>query len=280
MGLILSGSNSLLVALYSSRKAAIMNTHHVFFAVGALLGPMIMGRLITHGNLWREGFWGEGLLLLALAALFFFSGGRLPAAESGSMLSHSVGNLFRDRHYRVMLAVNGLSMGVQVAVMLFGVTFLIQAKGCTLAIAGTALSLFSLFMVFGRLVCSRLPQSLRQSPIVLTLLFLQVITLLLAWLGQGWLAITALALSGFTFSGVYPTLLGLVSALFPQAEGSALGILSTMGGLGAVLFCWLSGYLGDRVGMGSSFLVMILAGCAGLLLFFANHHAIARREAQ
>ncbi len=280
MGCILSASNTLLISLYPARKGAILNIHHVFFGVGALLGPAFMGYLILHGNRWRQGYLGEGLFLAALAALFFLSGGRRPLSKHDAPPRPPLGGLLKDRQFSVILLVNALSVGSQVSTMLLGVSFLMEAKQASLAVAGIAISLFSIFMGIGRLICSRLTLTIRHTPILLTLLWFQVGILLLAWLGGGYLSVAAIALSGFTFSGIYPTSLALVGALFPRLEGSALGILSTMSSFGAVVLCWLTGYVAGLTNMRSGLMVIIIACATALLIFQGSRGALGRREAR
>lgn len=278
MGCILSGSNTLLVSLYPTRKGTILNIHHVFFGLGSLAGPLIMGYLIAHGNQWRQGFIVESFVVLALGISFFFIGGKRPVARKKSLLGSQVGKLLQDKHFLVILAVCALAVGTQVAVMLMGVTFLIQAKAFSLGAAGSALSLFAVFMVLGRVICSRLTVSVKHATIILTLLWLQVATLILAWQGQGWLSVAAIALSGFTFSGIYPTSLALTGVLFPHVEGSALGILTTMGGLGTAILCWLTGYIAEITDMGRGFMIMVMACISALILFQIYHGAVCKRE--
>ncbi len=55
IGCILSGSNTLLISLYPARKGSILNIHHVFFGLGSLLGPLLIGYLISHGKLVARG---------------------------------------------------------------------------------------------------------------------------------------------------------------------------------------------------------------------------------
>ncbi len=279
MGCVLSGSNTLLVSLYPLRKGTILNIHHVFFGLGSLLGPLIMGYLITRGNQWREGYLGESAVLLILGLIFFFSGGRRPEARKTSLFGSQVSRLLKDKDFLVILAVSGLAVGTQVAVMLLGVTFLVQAKQSTLGAAGTALSIFAVFMVLGRLICSRLTISHRHATIILILLALQTVVLGAAWWGSKEFALGAIALSGFTFSGVYPTLLAMTGRLFPQVEGSALGILSTVGGLGTVILCWLTGRVAGWVDLETGFLVLVFACLSAYALFQINHRALCQREA-
>ncbi|NNK55774.1 MAG: MFS transporter [Desulfofustis sp.] len=281
LGLILSGTNTLLVSMYTSHKGAILNIHHVFFGVGSIIGPALMGVLIIRGNNWQAGYYGAGLLLFILALIFFFSRDKVPIR--GKNTSQDIGSLrelFAAGRFHIILWVNFLSMGSQLVIMLFGVTFLVQAKQCSLGEAGAALSVFSLFIVLGRLACSRLTFSFNHTSIVLTMLWLQVIMLLLIWRGSGWLALAVLAVSGFTFSGMYPTLMALTSMLFPDRDGISLGLLSTMGGLGAIVLCWLTGFVAGLSHIGIGLMVTIVACGLGLIMFQVYYPMLSRWESQ
>ena len=279
IGFILSGSNTLLVSLYTSHKGTILNIHHVFFGIGAIVGPALMGFLIIRGNHWRFGYVAASIVLLVLCSIFVFSRNKLPV--NGSIRSQGndrMINLLKDKNFRVILLVNFLTMGSQVVIMLFGAVFLIQSKQCSLGEAGAALSGFSLFIVLGRMLCSKLATSMRNASIVLVLLWFQTAMLLLVWQGSGWFVLIVLAISGITFSGTYPTLLALTSVLFPHREGSSLGILSTMGGLGSIILCWLTGYVAGLTNIGIGFIVCILACFIALILFQIHYRALCTRE--
>ena len=278
IGCILSGSNTLLIRLYPARKGTILNIHHVFFGLGSLLGPLFIGYLISRGNLWREGFTAQAILLSALGLFFFFSGGEKPRQQSRSSYFQEVARLFRDREFKAILLVNGLTMGSQVTILLLGVTFLIEEKMCTLPVASATLSTFSLFIMLGRLLCSRLILKFSHGAIIMVLLWLQLLLLIMAWFFQGGFALIALCLSGFSFSGIYPTVLSLTGILFPRVSGSALGIISTLGSLGAMVLCWTTGYVASLTDMGNGFIVMILASFAALIIFQIHHKSLHFRE--
>lgn len=281
LGLILSGTNTLLVSLYPSHKGSILNIHHVFFGVGAIVGPSLMGMLIIRGNHWQSGYYGASFLLFLLALVFLFS--REKDSLEGVNKSRDGGSLtelLAAGRFYIILFVNFLSMGSQLVIMLFGATFLVEAKQCSLGEAGAALSVFSLFIVLGRLACSRLTLSMQHTSIVLAMLWFQIITLLLIWLGSGWLALTVLAISGLTFSGMYPTLMALTSILFPDRDGISLGLLSTMGGLGSIVLCWLTGLVAGLSHIGTGFLTTIFSCGLGLIMFQLSYPALSRRERQ
>ncbi len=278
IGFILSGSNTLLVDLYPHSKGTILNIHHVFFGIGAILGPVLMGVFIAHDGYWQGGFYSLALVLVILGFIFSFSKGKKSISKDGALSISALRKLIGDEKFQVIMVVNFLTMGSQVAIMLFGAIFLIQAKQCTLAQASGALSIFSVFMVVGRVLCGRAALTIKHSTIIVFLLWLQMVTLLFAWQGNGWTAMVFIALSGLTFSGTYPTLLALTSILSPRHEGTALGILSTMGGLGSVILCWLTGYVAGLTNLEFGFIVVYLGCFSALVLFQVNHRSLCLRE--
>lgn len=278
IGSVLSGSNTLLVSLYPAKKGVILNIHHIFFGLGSLLGPLVIGILIQLGMHWKYGFTGSAVWLVCLAIYFTAVQGKAPEHPAGYSIAGQVRTLLMDKHFWVLLMVNGLSMGVQVTIMLLGVTYLIEAKGSSLATSALALSFFSVCMMVGRLLCSRLTVKYPVSSIILTLLWFQGLAMVLLWVFPGRAAVIMLALSGLTFSGIYPTCLALSGILFPRIAGSALGILSTLGGLGTILLCWLTGYVADLTNMSGGFILLILASFIAVLLFQIYHAPLRERE--
>ena len=278
IGCILSGSNTLLINLYPVRKGRILNIHHIFFGLGSLAGPLLMGYLIVHGNLWREGFTAQAILLCLLATTFFYGGREKIQSQKKIQFFPQVQKLIKDRHFLVILLMNGLSMGTQVTILMLGVTYLIEEKMFTLPVASIALAAFSLCIMFGRLICSRLIMTLPHTTIILALLWLQLFMLSLSWYFHGWTAIVALAVSGLSFSGIYPTSLALTGALFPKVAGSALGILTTVGGLCCMLLSWLTAYTASLTDLGTGFIILILACLAALAVFQISYSALCQRE--
>ena len=278
LGCILSGTNALLIGLYPQKKRKILNIHHVFFSIGSLVGPILMGYLLTQKSIvWRWAYTGQGVMLL-IFSLFILSCQFFHTIKKRSNFVEQVKSMAKDRSFLLILSVNSLAVGTQLSVMLLGVTYLHQAKQCSIAAAGIALSFFAVTMMLGRVACSRLSATIHNATIILILLGLQMLAMLLIWLGTGWLALLALALSGFSFSGIYPTSLALAGVLFPRVEGSALGVLSTMAGAGSILLCWLIGYIAGLTDLQSGFIVVVLACFFSFSLFVPFHAALCRKE--
>ncbi len=278
LGCILSGSNSLLIKIYPVRKGSILNIHHVFFGLGSLLGPLMMNLLIAQERNWLVGYRLAGTILLLLALTLYLSGGQTPEYVNRKVINSHLSKLLHDRQFLVIMGVNCLTTGSQVALLLLGVTFLIETKAYSLSLAGIALSLYSVAMIIGRLLCSRLLRNINHSTVILTLMWMQVICLLVAWSGTGWICFLAIVMSGLTISGIYPTSLALSGIYYPQVAGSALGLLSTVSGFGSISICWLTTHIAGLTDMQMGFTVIVLACSTGLFFFQFNYRAIQSRE--
>ena len=276
-GLILSSSNALLVGLYPERKGSILNLHHVFFAVGSLVGPLIMGYLLSHEIRWQYGFTGLGIFLLSLSAFLTFTRTESPGEKNKVSLTQ-VGNLLRQKDFIVLILVCFLAIGAQFALLFFTVTYLKEAKGFSIGVASIGLSASLIFLGVGRLTCSWLSTRIRNSQIILALLSFFLITLIVAWKGEGRVAGIGLILSGLACSGVFPSLLALTGTLFHEATGTALGILGMMSGLGGMSVCWVTALISQRITLTSGFITFIISCFISLVLFGLFYSHFLREE--
>jgi fucose permease len=265
-GLVLSSSNALLVGLYPERKGSILNLHHVFFAVGSLIGPLIMGHLISRQIKWQYGFSGLGLFLFCLGAFLAFTRTERSGAKNKVSLTQ-VGNLLRQKDFIVLILVCFLAIGAQFALLFFTVTFLKEAKGFSIGAASIVLSALLIFLGIGRLTCSWLSTRVGNSKIILALLSFFLITLIVAWKGEGWVSGIGLILSGLACSGVFPSLLALTGTLFHEVTGTALGILAMMSGLGGMSVCWVTALISQRTTLTFGFITFIISCFISLILF-------------
>lgn len=276
-GLVQSGSNALLVGLYPDRKGTILNLHHTLFAVGSLIGPLIMGHLITHHIPWQFGFSALGLVFWSLSLFFFFAkGGTAPLPSKASLLQ--VKGLLRERDFMILLLVCFLAIGAQFALLFFAVTFLKEAKGFSIGVASVSLSVYLILLGMGRLACSWLSLRLRSSTIILGLLVFFLVTLTTTWQGKEWISAIALILSGLACSGIFPSLLALTGTLYENVAGTALGILAMMSGLGGMSVCWIAGLISERTTLTVGFVAFVISCLASLVLFGLSYPHFLKKE--
>ena len=277
-GLILTGSNSLLVGLYPSRKASIMNIHHVFFGLGSFIGPLIMAQLLKYSGLWRYGYHGLGVAVMLLIFLFLAGGSTPQVKSSGPALTKHLGEVLTNRAFIHLVTINTLVVGAQFGLMFLSVTYLHESKNISVIDAGYVLSLFFLGLIVGRVACSWLTIRHYATHVVLVLLMMLTASMVVAVFGEGKIAAAGVVASGLACSGVFPSLLGLGGILCHEAAGTALGIMSTMNGVGGAVVCWLVTLVSQRVNLQSGFLVLIAASLCALLFHFYNMRTFSRAE--
>jgi len=277
-GFILSSSNALLVGLYPDRKGPIMNFHHGVFGVGSFLSPLVMGKLLSHENLWPYGYDGLGALLLAVSAFFLLT--RVPSVPSQgiSRFSRDLRTILVNPRFILLIMMGFLAVGTQFALMFLSVNFLVEVKGLTIFQASVVLSSFFLCLLLGRLVSGSLALRVLNSHIIMLLLCFQATSLFAVWQGWGWVSAAALTASGLACSAIFPCLLALTGTLFFEVAGTSLGILATMNSLGGMTIIWIAGLLSQRISLEFGFGAMVFSSLAAVLLFAGNYRNLVSEE--
>ena len=112
-GAIDGGMNGLILDLYPEGRGRALNLLHLFFSLGALASPLVVGRLVEAGASWQAVILGTALAAIPLAILFAVirlpSGrhARAPAAAAGARIGLSLPlDRARCRH-RLLRRVGG-----------------------------------------------------------------------------------------------------------------------------------------------------------------------------
>ena len=264
-GLIESGSNPLLVQLYPGRETAVLNMHHFFFAVGSLLGPLIMGAILTRSISWRWGYTGFGVA--ALLTLFVLSIPRIPTLPGkGGFEMKQMARLMADPMFLAFFLIIFLNSGVQNGIGFWMVSFLKETKQLPIALASLSLSFFFASLAGGRLLSSYFITRFHEAFYLTALLTLLFINLLLSILAPGAWTILFFALCGFAHSGVLPCLLGVAGRNYSDFPGTAMGLLVTATGLGSVLVPWLMSLVSQFTDLQTGFLSLEIFVAIALVL--------------
>lgn len=138
--------------------------------------------------------------------------------------------------------------------------------GSSLWFAGAALTVLEAAGVAGALVGGSLSDWLGRRRVLFCSLAITPLLMLLFHGMEGWLRIPLLILMGFSTLAVTPIIMALVQEQFPRNRALANGIYMALSfSLRAGVIAIIGG-LGDRFGMGTTFLVSAAIGLAGLPL--------------
>ena len=150
-GAIDGGMNGLVLDLYPDSRGRALNLLHLFFSLGALASPLVVGRLVEAGAAWQTVIIGTALAAVPIAILFAVVD--LPSGR------HARGGATAGA--RIGLSVPLIALAVAIACYVaseIGVSnWLVRfLESATIGLATSALALFWGCLALGRIVTAAL----------------------------------------------------------------------------------------------------------------------------
>ena len=271
-GLIESSSNPLVIQLFPGRESTVMQLHHFFFAVGSLVGPLLMGALLEGAVPWQWAYIGFGLFALSTFLFILLQKGAVPPRRSGFKMEQ-IGRLMREKTFLTLFFVTFLNSGIQNGICFWMVTFLQETRGFPIGLASSSLFLFFVCVAVGRLFLSYLLTRFHEATYFLGAYSLLFMSLFFSIYAPGRRVIPFFALSGFALSGVFPSLLGMTGKIYSEIPGTAMGILATGAGFGSIIIPWLVSLVSQLIGLQAGFLSFeVSVGLCIALMAIQWHH--------
>jgi fucose permease len=270
-GAIDGGGNALILDMFASARGRALNLLHLFFSLGALGSPFVVGRLVESGVPWQAVVLVTALAALPLAILFAvieMPSGR-HATERGSAASGGTRRLAMDPLLLVLALAIACYVASEVGVSNWLVRFLASAP---LGIATTALTLFWAGLTLGRLISARLVDRFDHAS------FATVSAVALAAALVGAVIVPSLPLSvalftvaGFVSGPIYPLIVAIGGERFPGRSAAVGGFLSGTAVIGGVFYPPVMGFLSVTVGLPVAMIgTAMLALACGLVLFLTG----------
>jgi fucose permease len=271
--------NTVVAERHGERAARPLTLVHVGATLGAVLGAPAIAWIAARAD-WVASFRASaaGFVALALAGLAF-------SFETPTSRRPRAGDEQGGRVTRAIAPFAGVAacyVGVETAVTLFATPYARDGLGIAPERGVAAISGFWLGLLGGRLLFL-----LWRGPIDARLL-VGAGAAAAAVLGLGVAAhLSALegvvALTGLMLGLVFPVFVALTALRFPGARGTATGIVTGAGAAGGFVVPWLTGALGDALGVGAAFLSLagwcaLLAGCALWALRARSTRSLSRQS--
>jgi fucose permease len=252
--------NAAIAERFRERSSKPMSAIHSAATLGAMAGPFFVVWLAPRSG-WDATFHWIGAAHLGLAAWGLsvrFPAPEIPAPSARSAGADSVLSLALVPFALVAFAY----VGVEAAVTLFAVPYATEGLGLAPDRGRIAISAFWSGLLAGRLafLALREPDGWR----------------LLAGSGIAGAALLAggvvfstariellFAAVGLALGWVYPLMIALTGQRFPHARGAAAGLAAGAGACGGFALPWLTGVLGDLVGIDAA---MLGVACGSLLI--------------
>ncbi len=253
----LNGSTNALVSDLNTepqRKNAALNLLGVFFGIGALFLPFLIGSLLS-----ALGF--EMILLLTAvlaggAGLFYVMLTFPPPARREGVPLGEVGRLARNPAVVTLGALLFFQSGNEFILGGYATSFLTAELKLPISAASYLLALYWASIMAARIFLSRfLLRARGETTVMASALASAAGIMLLVNASGAWPAAVGLALIGAGFASIFPTTLGTAGARFTDCSGTVFGLLIAMALCGGMTLPWLVGQLARDHGLSRALMV-------------------------
>ena len=262
--------------VYAERRVAALNLVNVFFGLGAILGPVLVGGLVQR---WHTGIpvLVVGVVLAAGLVPWVWRSPQLARPMVAPTTSPAPPRAARSgptMYQLPLLWVLGLFfliyVGTETAIGGWTTEYLQRTTALSLSLAALATSSFWLALTVSRMAMTVLE---RYTP-ALSLLWMALLVataggvLLVLSGGHLALSISAIVLLGLSFGPLFPTALALTTAHFTTAPARAAGVVTALGSVGGMVIPWAQGILLTHQGPLSSahFVAVLVIAMLALIL--------------
>lgn len=256
------------------KRTSIMNYAQVFFAVGAVVGPLFVTWLIAVDvGYWRWAFIVTALTCIAAAGVVGIAMSKREERPVGASETVNWKPLLRDRG---------------VLLLSLGVLFYVSAEsgqaswlaryfkddiGSLAPVAAATVAVFWGGIGLGRYFTVWTARYLSDYAIIVVAhafaLICQVALLVTRSEAVG---LVAAGLLGFALGPSWPTIVSRASALHPRQSGTVLAVVVSAGAIGAAIFPPAIGQAADHIGMRNALWVCAVLIVANLIIFVPLLH--------
>jgi len=272
-GAINGASNAVVADISTTNKGANLSLLGLFFAIGALGMPFILGMLEKQFTF--QGIVSSvGYLPLLAAVLFMITKFPEPKQTQGIPFLKGLQLLQSE-----VLLLIGLFLFCQSSfegiINNWTTTYLVQALSISSSKALYALSLYVTGMAVMRLVTGSILRNVPGQKILLvSFAFLLVGCFLLQSSASYGIAVGGLVLIGAGLSAGFPVMLGFVGNLYVELSGTAFSLVLTIALIGNMIVNYLMGIIAETYGIQHLTTVSFALLMIMILLSFAIHKKI------
>jgi fucose permease len=259
-----------------------MNLMHGAFSIGAVVGPFVVGMLLSSHLSWTLIYRGAAAFFgLLLIVTFFLPLSRV--ARAGRKEGPAIRARPSAARYVGFVALF-FYVGTELGISNWAAEYFVRSFAFSVAAASFIVSVFWAGLSAGRF---GIPVFLRRARpdriLVLLSVLLAAAVVVLAALGGGGpvaavFAVAAVALAGLGASCVYPSVITLVGKASPEAPGPAIGLASAGGSFGSFVFPFAMSGIATARGVHAGFVFYAVMGAASLASCWALARAISAKR--
>jgi fucose permease len=251
IGIFKTGALALIgdISTSTAEHTSIMNRAEGFFAVGAIVGPALLTRLLAAGLSWKWLYVIAGAMCAVLVVLASLVRYPQPPPDPAGAATGGTGAALRNPYVLAFSAGAFLYVAVEAAIYVWMPTLLARYTGRAATPAAYSLSIFFLLRAAGRFLGAWVLRQARWQFVLM--LFSGCILACFGFTligGVAW-GVFLLPLSGLFMSVMYPTINSKGISCAPKSDhGAAAGVILFFTCVSAVVAPLMIGVAGDAFG--------------------------------
>jgi MFS transporter, FHS family, glucose/mannose:H+ symporter len=247
-GIINGATNAVVSDISENGKGANLSLLGVFFGIGALGMPLVLGLLRSLFN-FEVILASVGFITLGAGMLFLFIKFPPPKQTQGFPLSHSL-NLLKENVLILIAIFLFFQSSFEGIINNWTTTFIIEKFEVNQSSALYALTSFVSGMAIMRLITGSIFRKVSENKLLIISYCLIVPGLILLRTGnEFYVAVISLFILGAGLAGGFPIMLGFTGDRFKELSGTAFSLVLSFGLLGNMLVNYGMGIIAENYGI-------------------------------
>lgn len=253
----------------ADRRTSVMNYAQVFFAAGAVIGPLgVTWLLAMNTGYWRWAYSVTALICILALLTVFSAVAKREERPVGQEHRGEWKALLKDRNVLMLSLGILLYVGAEGGQASWLAKYFKTDLGTTEPLAAATVALFWAGIGVGRYFATWTSKHLSDYAIIcIAHGFALVSQVALLVTHSPTVALIAVPLLGFGLAPGWPTIVSRASALHPKQSGTVLGIVVSAGALGIVIFPPAIGQVADYIGIRHALWICVFPLVANLCIF-------------
>lgn len=265
-GVINGGTNALVADISAESKGANLSLLGVFFGIGALGMPSVLG-LLSKSFSETSIISTVGLFVLIPILFFILIKFPEPKRPQGFPIKNGVA-LLKDSIILFMGFLLFFESGVEGIVNNWTTTYLIKDMNIDQTNALYALTIFVASMTVTRLILGGILKKVPSFIVFYISLFFSLAgTIIMLSVKSYDLSLVGLILLGIGFAGVFPIILGYVGEIYSNISGTAFSIVFVIALIGNMLINYSVGLISHSFGIQNFTIVLLICLILMIILF-------------
>lgn len=269
-------TNLLIAQRFADHSVSVLNLLHVFFGVGAVIGPAVASLALNTTDSALPAFWiSLVVFVLPVPLVLRLPRGPQEAAETHHNVAPEMPFSYRVPLLWLLGAILLLYVGVEAGLGSWITAYVDRSTSLGETSGAQLTSVYWAALTVGRVLGAMYGGRFAPFMVLRVSLIGMAVGGVILALGTGSVALTILAvlIMGVWSGPPFPTVIAITTAAFKRHPGKATSIVVTLASLGAATMPWITGVLLDRVSPGAMALFVMIESIA-----LVGAYVLARRD--